>query len=86
MGILIALLALLAMGGSRASAAPLPGRANPSREVKAAVTLLEYIRSTGKTTGPVVKEAQRIMGKIDIDGVCGPQTRARAAELGVVLP
>lgn len=64
----------------------------PRRSGKdAAEYLAEFLGRThryGSKKKPVqeVKDAQRDMGSLAIDGIVGPKTRARAAQLGVKLP
>jgi len=57
----------------------------------AAVYLRDFLKRTHKTGSkkhPVqeVKDAQRDMGQLAVDGVVGSKTRARAKQLGVTLP
>lgn len=64
----------------------------PPRNARdAALYLRDFLKRTrryGSKKAPVqeVKDAQRDMGGLVIDGIVGPKTRARAKQLGTTLP
>jgi hypothetical protein len=65
--------------------------ATDPKAVAAATELAGYLKRGGRpgskaAPAPGVSRLQRIMGGIAADGVVGSETRARAVELGVVLP
>lgn len=79
---------------AQAQAAPTPRLTIdvPRRNARdAAEYLKEFLQRThayGSKKKPVteVKDAQRDMGQLAVDGIVGPKTRARAAQLGAKLP
>ena len=64
----------------------------PPRNARdAAAYLRDFLKRTrkyGSKKSPVqeVKDAQRDMGGLSIDGIVGPKTRGRAKQLGTTLP
>jgi peptidoglycan hydrolase-like protein with peptidoglycan-binding domain len=82
--------AVLHQGAQPAKPKPLPG-SDVARQRGAARALAAYLKSTGdfgskSKPSPKVRSLQSQMGKIAADGIVGPATSRRAAELGYALP